>query len=604
LAQAISASTAAFVECCGPTTSVSEIEFHPLVLPTMSSVPHAMLLLVSTMLLRVRADAFLHAGGGMDVVSLSVRSEELQAALGSVLGCGPRGPPSAGEVRHTAAIREELLPIWRTLPKANPKADRVEWRLVRYLAHRHFMHRFGIVVRGLEPSIQVNSSFAGEATILSQDSPALAEQLAGSRGKHGFSLDDAAVMVAALEQLLFDSDRILLEMLYKKKSYPTNKPLNMKQMQKLMEDYMVYWMLGNDKTTADMMIVAPSLLEEHIPHWKAVADMAAGTVRTLAYTRLRLARPGVGRAAFEDKYSFEDALEVAGNIGRNFAFFWDNQCQDIKSSLLAMDSTGAGRVRLPDFYGANKEGEWRFGESEAYLRELGALDETSSWRGKQVIVSNYIQAVSNCVVARPHYLVCCINECEEMMGYVEAAVGSPVATVEELLTAVQNLTNGDDVSANLDESLRSQLHRIASMHGGRVPLHGRLFGQWLHFAFPRECPFPHQTRAEASRTPHEFGDDFAVSEIEVNAHLAEEAIKKVKKGPHNASGAEWQMSQWSEEEELLGDYTVQLGGPVYRQRLVIAGSGASVAFLGLLCFLAKSKRGHDATTRPLKTHHV
>ena len=36
--------------------------------------------------------------------------------------------------------------------------------------------------------------------------------------------------------------------------------------------------------------------------------------------------------------------------------------------------------------------EWRFGESEEYLRQLGALDETSPWIGKQVMIPNYLQA--------------------------------------------------------------------------------------------------------------------------------------------------------------------------------------------------------------------
>ena len=35
------------------------------------------------------------------------------------------------------------------------------------------------------------------------------------------------------------------------------------------------------------------------------------------------------------------------------------------------------------------------------------------------------------------------------------------------------------------------MEQVASHHGGKVPLHGRLFAQWLHHAFPRECPYPH-----------------------------------------------------------------------------------------------------------------
>ena len=41
-----------------------------------------------------------------------------------------------------------------------------------------------------------------------------------------------------------------------------------------------------------------------------------------------------------------------------------------------------GRVRLPKFYGANKDGGRAACKSGKYLRELGALDETSSWMGQ------------------------------------------------------------------------------------------------------------------------------------------------------------------------------------------------------------------------------
>ena len=30
-------------------------------------------------------------------------------------------------------------------------------------------------------------------------------------------------------------------------------------------------------------------------------------------------------------------------------------------------------------------------------------------------------------------------------------------------------------------------------HGGKVPIHGRLFAQWLHYVFPRDCAFPYKS---------------------------------------------------------------------------------------------------------------
>merc|ERR1719411_1762928 len=100
----------------------------------------------------------------------------------------------------------------------------------------------------------------------------------------------------------------------------------------------------------------------------------------------------------------------------------------MKASLVAMDKRSTGRVPLSRFYGTGLETDWRFGESESYLRELGALDETSSWQGKQVIIPNYLQAASNCIVSTQHYMVCCVNECEGLLRDIEARVRGPAAT--------------------------------------------------------------------------------------------------------------------------------------------------------------------------------
>merc|ERR1719389_206214 len=39
--------------------------------------------------------------------------------------------------------------------------------------------------------------------------------------------------------------------------------------------------------------------------------------------------------------------------------------------------------------------------------------------------------------------------------------------------------------------LRQRLGDLARHHDGRVPLHGRLFAQWMHFVHPRDCVYPH-----------------------------------------------------------------------------------------------------------------
>merc|ERR1719384_1806506 len=251
----------------------------------------------------------------------------------------------------------------------------------------------------------------------------------------------------------------------------------------------------------------------------------------------------------------------------------------MKSALAEMDVHNTGRVPLSKFYGSALDSEWRFGESEAYLRELGALDETSASRGKQLIVPNYVQAPSNCVV-RSHYLVCCMAECDAILAQVEAAVGAPVASADQLLQVVGSITDGEDNPPYLGAGMQAQLQRVAQLHGGRVPLHGRLFAQWLHYAFPHDCPFPHKAGESAAPTPGQFGEDSVVSEDEVSRYVAEDVVQKDLAGANSSSEhVEW-MTQWSDDEELLGNYP-QLSGMqgIGRHILVLGAVGAVVGSL-------------------------
>merc|ERR1719395_175173 len=74
----------------------------------------------------------------------------------------------------------------------------------------------------------------------------------------------------------------------------------------------------------------------------------------------------------------------------------------------------------------------------------------------------------------------------------------------------------------LSEVLRQRLDEIAEIHGGSVQLHGRLFAQWMHHAFPRECPYPHLSGSTNPQTPDEWlestGEETTATEEEMQLH--------------------------------------------------------------------------------------
>merc|ERR1719428_64083 len=175
-------------------------------------------------------------------------------------------------------------------------------------------------------------------------------------------------------------------------------------------------------------------------------DFAAGRIKAFEHKRQqpKFATTMAKRHrenAWAMKYSFEDAHAVAGGITRSFQSYWQSECESMKSALVGMDVHSTGRVPLAKFYNTAINTDWRFGESESYLRELGALDESSTHLGAQVVIPNYIQATSNCIVSTAHYLVCCEAECESLMGEIEIAVQAPEAVPEKILEIVRKMTS-------------------------------------------------------------------------------------------------------------------------------------------------------------------
>eukprot|EP00415_Alexandrium_ostenfeldii_P002536 UN2536 len=162
-----------------------------------------------------------------------------------------------------------------------------------------------------------------------------------------------------------------------------------------------------------------------------------------------------------------------------------------------------------------------------------------------------------------------------------------------------------DEPPHLDASLRSQLTQIAASSGGKVPLHGRLFAQWLHYVFPRECPFPHKVGSTVAMTPTEYGDTFIASKEEMHSHASDinatEAMAAMGK-----EELQW-MSQWSHEEELIADYSATIRAPWESRHFAMVGFLLCIV-CGVVGTFGVSRRmmNSDAAVLPTfsKSHYV
>merc|ERR1719437_283427 len=206
--------------------------------------------------------------------------------------------------------------------------------------------------------------------------------------------------------------------------------------------------------------------------------------------------------------SFSDVEGIIAEIGDRFAEWQESQCHGMKSMLLEMEDSGTGRVKLADFYGAAiHKGRYQFSATINYLRQIGTLDESDP-AVPRVIIPNYVSGLSNCVARTQYYSVCCLDDCEPLFGKLEQELRKPDATPEEVVALVENMPSAT-IAANrkLSPLLRSRLNEIAQHHDGVVPLHGRLFAQWMHHAYPLECPYPHAAGTTQPLTPDEWMDE-------------------------------------------------------------------------------------------------
>jgi len=126
----------------------------------------------------------------------------------------------------------------------------------------------------------------------------------------------------------------------------------------------------------------------------------------------------------------------------------------------------------------------------------------------------------------------------------------PSVLPDQILGLVSTMSS-DTVKAprELSETLVQRLHKLAAANGGEVPIHGRVFAQWMHHAFPRECPYLHEMGTVSPQTPDEWmketGHDHKASNVEMQALVdACAASEQVYSDIDNEL-------PWSDHEELL-----------------------------------------------------
>merc|ERR1719197_2419944 len=106
-------------------------------------------------------------------------------------------------------------------------------------------------------------------------------------------------------------------------------------------------------------------------------------------------------------------------------------------------------------------------------------------------------------------------------------MGGPSAKPGQIADVVAGLPSDTVDAPRLVKATQLQrLEEIAAQHGGSVPLHGRLFAQWMHHMYPRECPFPHLSETTTPISPDEWIKKAGSSEA-TDAEMEQYTMKQV-----------------------------------------------------------------------------
>eukprot|EP00811_Abedinium_folium_P035301 NODE_8105_length_1523_cov_2.765043.p1 GENE.NODE_8105_length_1523_cov_2.765043~~NODE_8105_length_1523_cov_2.765043.p1 ORF type:complete len:364 (+),score=81.35 NODE_8105_length_1523_cov_2.765043:150-1241(+) len=298
---------------------------------------------------------------------------------------------------------------------------------------------------------------------------------------------------------------------------------------------------------------------------------------------------------------FVTGQHVAESIGEHFSAFNDHECSALKDKLVSMEDKTPGRVPMKDFYVTGLLGQWPFTQKIEYLRSLGALDETDP-AFPRLIVPNYLESQPHCLDVSGLYSICCQNECEDLMGNIEEQLKSPSAMPEHIAELVANLSSSTMVAPRaLPASLLGLLDVVAAEHGGHVVLHSRLFAQWMHHAFPRECPYPHEAGATGAQTPDEWlagEEEPHLSDMEMLGHVG----KFVCLGDDcsTAPKASDELPWTSGSEKLLAPHEHHYPSPPAPARRSMCGLLIVIAAIALIAVGVKTSSSSSMAVQPRK----
>jgi len=454
---------------------------------------------------------------GVRAIVANASAEDLERSLDSLLASIRLGADAA-LLRRVGSIEAAMARTFQALPRN--EFGRLPPHGVRHVVRTYFATVSGWLIRGLEPGgMQVDTKHLHDVNILSERAPALLETLLEARSAGwGLSMESIAALVVLVERLILEESVQVLESAYEVTGFDVRQPLREQDLHTVLATYLIMHEHGHAAHEVNESAIGELLEQVHtFDDPPCLADMENDAVYNSLFDKRYAASP-FGQKPQD--FGFEDASRLARYLTRAYGKEQNIQCGLMKDHLVQLDRSGQGLVPLGSFYAQDPSMSYSFAESTEYLSKIGALEQPAQ-RAPSVRIANYVLGPSNCIASSAYFATCCFDECATLMGELEGRVKAPAASPERLLGLVSRMSSSSvDAPRRLSGSLSGRLHSIAAENGGEVPLHGRLFAQWMHRAFPHECAHPHVAEdVKVLTTSHWEDQDFYSTSDEMEAYV-------------------------------------------------------------------------------------
>jgi len=518
----------------------------------------------------VRTFAFLTCGASASEFLRQKTQAELQATMREALERSLMAELKMDSIR-LQKFEDELRPMYTSLPKN--EHGLLDPPAVRYALHRYFVHNHGWYVVGLDPLGQAWNSTTSQGAAKGKI-PAYVQSLLEKRqqGK-GMPLHDVAAFAATMLDFVHNEALADIMDLYQALDLETDEPIAKEKADRIVRGYILQILDGNTTIKRDKDVdIMERNLEDWFPGYGDFVMWADDARKTKSLERLQT-------SLVPQDTTLDSVIADVNTLNDRLFEYQDVECRHIKTGLMDLQHGDSGRVLLADFYEAGLRGDFLFVEHPQWLRNNGAIDDTDP-NHPSVIISNFMVSKANCLTETSFHSVCCLDECQSLLSHLESAIAAPVATPTRIAELVEALPSDTVVAPrNLTDALMSRLGEIADRHDGRVPLHGRLFAQWMHHAYPLECPYPHASGTYRPETQDEWMEKTGAEDITATEEDRRAFTKLHKPVPGELP--------WMQLEELVSQHRHARGGQGQGILRKIAGFGAIAALAASIAGASK-----------------